>query len=182
MALFWRALRFLKRSVLIALAPFEHALLSAAWRERIHATATFSLIFLFAVSSVDFLVNGAIEFGTPAQAQPQRVVLRAAYDAARAETEAPQVSEAAEAAPTALSPALAEAHGANVTLVSQSFPVQQMSDIPLEAPREDLIALGAPVDDSAELSSADQTQAADVSPDLAPAPGKRVKPQRAGRA
>jgi hypothetical protein len=110
--------RGLKRAALVTLEGLETVLLSPSGRERIHATATFSLIFLFAVTSVDFLISGGPEFGAPARAaQPQRLVR-----VSPAPTTAAEVNRAPDASvPTALSPSLEDARAANVVAVSQTF-------------------------------------------------------------
>jgi hypothetical protein len=111
----------LRRAALAVLEAIETVLLSPAGRERIHAIATFSLIFLFAVASVDFLISGGPEFGAPAreaQPQPQRMVRVWAPPSAGVSA-APTTID--EAVPTALSPSLADAREANVIALSQNF-------------------------------------------------------------
>lgn len=123
-----------RRWTLICLERVESALLNARARERIHATATFALIFAFAVSSVDFLITGGGEFGAPARAaQPQRP----AYTVSRTEP-----ALRAEAMPTALSPDLADATEVSVIAVSQNFgePLMRSPPMPDE---EGLIAASA---------------------------------------
>jgi len=112
--------RAMRKGAVAVLAPVESALLSASGRERIHATATFALIFLFAVTSVDFLINGGPEFGAPARAAPSTPAIQAASSSSpsvdRAVTE-----EAAPSRPAVLSPRLASTAEASVVPVSQSF-------------------------------------------------------------
>jgi hypothetical protein len=52
------SLSALRRATIATLYATERTLLSARGRERTHATAVFTLIFAFAVTSVDFLVTG----------------------------------------------------------------------------------------------------------------------------
>ncbi len=94
----------------VVLEGVERVLLSPFHRERIYATTTFALIFLFAVTSVDFLISGGPEFGAPARAVTEPRVVYAASD------EAPAI-----AAPVAITSARAEESDANVVAVSQSF-------------------------------------------------------------
>lgn len=117
--------RVLRRATIAVLETLERVLLSPVGRERVHASATFALIFLFALTSVDYLLSGGPEFNAPARAsQPERV-LRAVYEAAPAElAAAPEAAPAAvqqEETATALSPRMSEARGASVILVSQTF-------------------------------------------------------------
>jgi hypothetical protein len=108
------------------LEPIEAALLSPAGRDRIHAAATFALIFLFAVSSVDFLIAGGAEFGAPARAAPLRTQTYASTSAPVSRTPAPVEPAPAEIAATPAEAAeiaatLAEATEGSVTPTSQNF-------------------------------------------------------------
>jgi hypothetical protein len=58
-----------RRGLADALSPFEALLLSAAARERMHASAVFALIFAFAVTSVDFMLSGGFDFAERPQAR-----------------------------------------------------------------------------------------------------------------
>ena len=126
--------RFLKRATLAALERIEAVLLSPTGRERVHASATFALILLFAVTSIDVLITGGPEFGAPARAaQPQRV-LRAVVETAPVEVAAAPEESAEEPRPTALSSALTESHDANVIAVSQNFqPATAQTQAPVAA-------------------------------------------------
>ena len=107
----------LRRGTFQLLGPVETALLNPVGRDRIHAIATFALIFLFAVTSVDFLISGGPEFGAPTRAAPQQRLVRVSPSAV--DVAAPAVAD--EPAPTALSSALEEAREANVVALSQAF-------------------------------------------------------------
>jgi hypothetical protein len=109
----------LRRGTFQLLGPVETALLNPVRRDRIHATATFALIFLFAVASVDFLISGGPEFGAPARAAPQQRLVRVSPPPSAVDVAAPVVAD--EPAPTALSSALEEAREANVVALSQAF-------------------------------------------------------------
>jgi len=82
----------LKRVTILILVVLERVLLSRRGRERVHATAVFTLIFAFLVSSVDFLIAGGPDFG-PAQRVGPSVVQ---VDLVRA-TSLPQAAVAAAA-------------------------------------------------------------------------------------
>jgi len=135
----------LKRGTFHGLGPIERAMLSGKSREFIHATATFVLIFLFAITSVDFLIGGGPDFGSPArrEAGPVRMV-RIDPPAAVA-----AASAADDSMPTEVSPALASSRAASVLPVSQSFappPIRRMraSEAPAEAnPASETLADGA---------------------------------------
>jgi hypothetical protein len=120
------------------LEPIETVLLSPSGRERIHAATTFALIFLFAVSSVDFLIAGGAEFGAPARAATRQIVVEAA-PLTRARAETPAVRDD-EATPTEIAAPLADATEANVTPVSQSFFVP-LSETLASAPAGALVSL-----------------------------------------
>jgi hypothetical protein len=109
----------LRRGTFQLLGPVETALLNPVGRDRIHATATFALILLFAVTSVDFLISGGPEFGAPARAAPQQRLVRASPPPSAVDAAEPAVAD--EPAPTALSSALEEAREANVVALSQAF-------------------------------------------------------------
>jgi hypothetical protein len=112
------------------LEPFENVLLSPSGRERVHATATFALIFLFAVSSVDFLIAGGAEFGAPARAAPRQILVQSAPQT-RDRAEVPAARDE-EATPTEIAAPLAEATQTSVTPVSQSFfaPLSETASAP----------------------------------------------------
>lgn len=107
--------RTLKRGLVATLQGLEAVLLSAPWRERLHATATFSLIFLLAITSVDFLISGGPEFGSSARAAAAPI--QASNSAPLSET--PVMFEASP--PTELAPELAETTSATVVELSQRF-------------------------------------------------------------
>ena len=107
--------RVLKRGLIATLGGLETVLLSAPARERLHATATFSLIFLLAITSVDFLISGGPEFGSPARAAP--APMQASNSAPLSQT--PVMFEASP--PTQLAPELAETTSATVVELSQRF-------------------------------------------------------------
>lgn len=109
--------RVVRRTAVAVLEPVESVLLNASARERIHASATFSLIILFAVTSLDFLIAGGPEFGAPARAaQPARHIVWADAPAPAG------VSDArAEDVPTALAAPMAETRAARIVAVSQNF-------------------------------------------------------------
>lgn len=122
--------RVVRSGLRSALEPVETVLLSPAGRERIHATATFALIFLFAVSSVDFLIAGGAEFGAPARAAPRQILVQAAPQTReRAETLA---DGEGEALPIEIAAPLVEATQASVTPVSQSYfaPLSETASAP----------------------------------------------------
>ena len=164
--------RALRRWTLFACERLEAVLLSAAGRERVHAIATFSLIFLFAVTSVDFLIAGGAEFGSPARAAQPRAV----YAAPAEHSVLPPLPDDFVAAPTALAASLSTARHANVIAVSQSF----------ETPRTNASANQDPTPAHATEAGADPTLAGETEPAGEPAPGataseparKRVKPGR----
>lgn len=110
-----RVRRVSKRALIATLGGFESVLLSAAWRERLHATATFSLIFLLAITSVDFLISGGPEFGSTARAAAAPI--QASNSAPLSQT--PVMFEASP--PTELAPELAETTSATVVELSQRF-------------------------------------------------------------
>jgi hypothetical protein len=140
--------RAIRSGVLGLLEPVETVLLSPSSRERIHATATFALIFLFAVSSLDFLIAGGAEFGAPSRAAPRQFVAQAQpQNRVRAETPAVRNDEAI---PTEIAAPLAEAAQASVTAVSQSF-FAPLSETPASAPVA-LVSLGAEQSDSSQAS------------------------------
>ena len=152
------------------LEPIETVLLSPSGRERVHATTTFALIFLFAVSSVDFLIAGGAEFGAPARAAPRQIVAEAA-PLTRARAETPAVRDA-EATPTEIAAPLAEATEASVTPVSLSFFVP-LSQTPASAPAGALVSIGA--DESNASPAGDASLVGEVAEDqdaAQPAPRK----------
>lgn len=110
--------RVLKRGLVGALQGLEAVLLSAPWRERLHATATFSLIFLLAITSVDFLISGGPEFGASARAAA--APMQASNSAPLSPT--PVMFEASP--PTEVAPELAETTAATVVELSQRFEPQ----------------------------------------------------------
>lgn len=59
-----------KRALVATLSVIEKTLLSPVGRERVHATAVFTLIFAFGVTSVDFLLTGGPELSPGARAAP----------------------------------------------------------------------------------------------------------------
>ena len=103
-----RITRPLRRGLSFVLAGPEKVLLSSAWRERIHASATFAMIFAFAVTSLDFMISGGFDFGARA-AQPQSQI-HASMNAA---------VERNRHANAEIAPAMAR--DANVVQVSQTF-------------------------------------------------------------
>lgn len=110
--------RTLRRWTLAFLERVEAVLLSPAGRERVHAISTFALIFAFAITSVDFLIAGGGEFGSPARAARPQAPVYASVD----RTPGPAVDvQVEEEIPTELAPALSEVTEANVIEVSQSF-------------------------------------------------------------
>lgn len=110
--------RVLRRGLNAVLGVLEAVLLSASGRERIHAITTFALIFLFAVTSVDFLISGGPEFGAPARSERPAAVVQAAPSAAPE----PAAERAdADVVPTEVASSLAETRAASVVAVSQSF-------------------------------------------------------------
>ena len=144
-----------RSGLLRGLEPFETVLLSPSGRERVHATATFALIFLFAVSSVDFLIAGGAEFGAPARAATRQIVVEAAPQT-RARAETPAV-RADEATPTEIAAPLAEATQASVTLVSQSF-FAPLAETSASAPAGGvLVSLGASQSDASQPGDATLT-------------------------
>jgi hypothetical protein len=164
-AAFLTASRSLKAWAFRTLAPVEAVLLSASGRERIHASATFALIFLFAVTSVDFLINGGPEFGSPARAAQPQHILRAAV------SPAPMAGETvAEPVPTALASTLADVREARVTSVSQSFEPPPVARPELAALSADLTPLDAGAADLSQPISGDDV---DVSANEAPAQDAR---------
>jgi hypothetical protein len=124
--------RVLRAGFLATLEALETVLLSPVGRERVHATATFSLIFLFAVTSIDFLITGGAEFAAPARAAQRPSLVQVAY------TPAPV---RAEETPTEIAAPLADATEANVTAVSQNF-FASLSPAPASAPTA-LVSLNA---------------------------------------
>jgi hypothetical protein len=134
--------------LLSALEPVETVLLSPSGRERIHATATFALIFLFAVSSVDFLIAGGAEFGAPTRAAPRQIVAEAPPQTRdRAGTPAVRNDEAP---PTEIAAPLAETTEASVTAVSQTF-FAPLSQTAASAPVGGaLVSLGADESDASQ--------------------------------
>ncbi len=167
------------------LERLETVLLTPSGRERIHATATFALIFMLAVTSVDFLIGGA-EFGAPARAAQPRAVVHASIingperDAAAALPVAPHEPGAEIAS------ALADASEANVVAVSQTFALPALAPVSaLETPASaGLVQLSAPVD--AVLAGAAPLEpeftAAASEPPASPRKGGRVKDEHAARA
>ena len=132
----WSARRAVRSGLRSTLLPVETVLLSPSGRDRIHAAATFALIFLFAVSSVDFLIAGGGEFGTPARTAPQIV----AEAQTRVRAEAPAVRSDV-AIPTEIAAPLADATEASVTAVSQSF-FAPLPETPASEPAGALVSLG----------------------------------------
>jgi hypothetical protein len=96
-------------------------LLSAPSRERIHATATFTLIFLFAVTSVDFIVAGGAEFGSLRSPESRSLLEASQHSAPERSALEASAAPADQSMPTAVAPALADVTEANVLPVSQSF-------------------------------------------------------------
>ncbi len=141
--------RAVRSGVRSALQPFETVLLSPSGRERIHAAATFALIFLFAVSSVDFLVAGGGEFGTPARAAPLRTQTYASTSAPVSRTPAPVDRAPADIAAgpveaPEIAATLAEATQGRVTPTSQSL-FTRLSDMPVSVPASGaLVEISAP--------------------------------------
>lgn len=65
----WRQTRaFSKRALIATLMGMEKSLLTHQGRERTQAITVFTLIFAFAVTSVDFLITGGPEFSPGARA------------------------------------------------------------------------------------------------------------------
>jgi hypothetical protein len=127
-----------RRWTLIVLERLETVLLNASARERIHATATFALIFAFAVTSVDFMIAGGGEFGSPARAAQPRTILAAGNrtpPAPQPRVEQPMATE--------LASTLADAREANVIAVSQNFGAPLMRTPPATASEEGLIEVSA---------------------------------------
>lgn len=82
------------------LSLVERALLSPKWRERLHASSVFALIFAFGIASVDMLVTGGPELigsARAATAQAPRVDLIAATTGGGAEMIQTAVLELPEA-------------------------------------------------------------------------------------
>lgn len=143
--------RTVRTSLRRGLEPLEAVLLSPSGRERIHATATFALIFLFAVSAVDFLIAGGAEFGTPARAAPRQVMVEAAPQiSGRGDRPAAAVDEAA---PIEIATPLADVTQASVTPVSQSLFVP-LSATPATAPTGELVSLGGDEPDASQPRAA----------------------------
>jgi len=120
-----------KRLLIWVLERLETVLLSAPARERLHAGATFALIFAFAIASVDFLVAaGGFDFGATARAEPASAVHASLNATVERNRRAPRAApvEAAQPVHASLSPELAEAHQATVLEVSQRL------DAPLVEP------------------------------------------------
>ncbi|QGZ95719.1 hypothetical protein [Terricaulis silvestris] len=65
-----RAFILFKRALVATLGVIERTLLSERGRERVHATAVFTLIFAFGVTSVDYLLTGGPELSQGARAAP----------------------------------------------------------------------------------------------------------------
>lgn len=167
--------RALKRAILVVLGSVEAVLLSPAGRERVHASATFALIFLFAVTSVDFLLSGGPEFGAPARAaQPQRV-LHAVVQAAPTEVAAAAEQSAPAPAPTALSSAMMETRGANIIAVSQTFQAQAEQRPLAQAPAATSASI-VEASQPSDLLAGETADAADATAPAAPAqPRKEVR-------
>ncbi len=161
--------RVLKRWTFQVLGPVETVLLNAASRERIHAAATFTLIFLFAVASVDFLIAGGPEFGVPARAERPQQATYAAPPAPARETTVLRANpdESAE-----LAPALAAATDANVIALSQTF------DLPANAPAQPVAAdLSAPSGThNASLAGDSPAETVAVAEPASPRKRARTKP------
>ena len=134
-----------------ALEPIETVLLSPSGRERIHAATTFAFIFLFAISSVDFLIAGGAEFGAPARAATRQIVAQAALQNPDRAVTAPVRTE--EATPTEIAAPLAATTEASVTPVSQSFFVP-LSATPASEPAGALVSLGADEPNASHLGDA----------------------------
>jgi hypothetical protein len=141
--------RVLKRGLIGTLQGLEAVLLSAPWRERLHAAATFALIFLLAVTSVDFLISGGPEFGAPARIATAPV--QASNSAPLSQT--PVMFEASP--PTEVAPELAETTAATVVELSQRFEPRPAAAPPTamaEAANEGSLAGEAPAAAPAEAS------------------------------
>ncbi len=119
--------RTLKRGADASLGVVERVLLSRSGRERVHASATFALIFAFAVSSVDFLLTGGFDFGPPAAH---------AQSTAHASLIAPTQRTPAPIQVAGLAPELAQATEANVTEISQNFDASFREAVSERAPPE----------------------------------------------
>jgi hypothetical protein len=161
------ATRALRSGLLGALQPVETVLLSPSGRERIHAAATFALIFLFAVSSVDFLIAGGAEFGAPARAEPRQIVAQAAPQN-RDHTQTP-AAPSDVVMPTEVAAPLADATEASVTPVSQTFfaPFRQT---PASAPVGALVSIG--VDEGSASQAGDAPLAGEAQDAAEPTPRK----------
>lgn len=167
------ARRSLRSGLRGALEPVETVLLSPSGRERIHATATFAFIFLFAVSSVDFLIAGGAEFGTPARAAPRQMMVEAAPPSvARAERSAVQ----GQATPTEIAAPLAEATEASVTPVSQSLFVP-LSATSASAPTGELVSLGVDEPDASRPAEAPLVGEAAADQDVAQSAPRKAEPR-----
>lgn len=84
------AVRAVRSGIRAGLAPIERTLLSAAGRERIHAVTVFTLIFAFAVTSIDFLVTGGPDFSGGAPRPQQFASAAAASPISTTVTPAPE--------------------------------------------------------------------------------------------
>lgn len=166
------------------LARLETVLLSPSGRERIHATTTFALIFMLAVTSVDFLIGGA-EFGSPARAAQPRSVIHASI------INGPERSVAAEPSIRAAEPvaqvasAFAGVSEANVVAVSQTFALPALAPVSaLETPASgELVLLSTPIDAVLAGAAPEEPEltAAALEPRASPRKG-RVKDEHAARA
>jgi hypothetical protein len=147
----------LRRGTFQLLGPVETALLNPVGRDRIHATATFALIFLFAVTSVDFLISGGPEFGAPARAAQQQRLVRASPPPSAVDVAAPDIAD--EPAPTALSSALEEAREANVVALSQAFAAPPETSSESEAPAGVIPQASVPLADGPLSGAANEPSA-----------------------
>lgn len=146
--------RTLKRGTNAVLGGLEAVLLSPSGRERVHAVSTFALIFMFAVTSVDFLIGGGPDFGTPAQAAPRPQLVRVEPGSALAQAAPAPRTE--EFIPTEVSATFADATGASVIPVSQSFAPARRSPSASSTPAsaEPDVLADAPAPDAAVTEEA----------------------------
>lgn len=89
-----KAHRVSKRALIATLTVLEKVLLSPSGRERVHATAVFTLIFAFGVTSVDYLLSGGPEF-SPSSARAAPYVSQASLISSRSPRPAAELAFAA---------------------------------------------------------------------------------------
>jgi hypothetical protein len=140
-----RAFILSKRALVATLGVIERTLLSERGRERVHATAVFTLIFAFGVTSVDYLLTGGPELSQGARAAPYTA--QASLIAARSPRPA---AELAFAAPVETTVDEGVIEDATVTPLFARAPEPDLADA-TEAPKPEIERTEAPTSERAKV-------------------------------